>query len=217
MHVEKLVPVRAVFEFRELIGGQRGIEFVHDGRIGMAARAKLHDPGAILIAALFRPFLHEIVTKISGRIAAVTTGAGKAAPKMNIFDEILQVHMRRRIVCLWAESKEVLGRLNSRIAVAKDAVVLQHELHLLRTQLQREQRRQMLRPRDKLLFHRLVEELSQIIVQAIVVGALLRGDDRLAVFVFGGEHFRQFRNRRNCVLLCAERGGGKRDAEKDDR
>ena len=102
MHVEKLVPMRAVFELRELIGRQRGIELVHDGRIGMAARAKLHDPGAILVATFLRPFLHEIVTEIGGRIAAVTTGTGETAPKMNILDEVLQVHVRRRVVCLWA-------------------------------------------------------------------------------------------------------------------
>ena len=65
----------------------------------------------------------------------------------------------------------------------------------MRLQLQRQQHRQMFRPCDKLLFYGLVEKFSQMIVEAIVVGALLRSNDRLAVLVFGGEHFRQFRNR----------------------
>ena len=115
------------------------------------------------------------------------------------------------------ERKKVLGCLNLRVAVAQDAVVLQDELHLLRPQLQRQQHRQMLRPCDNLLFHSLVEEFSQMIVEAIEVGALLRGNDRFAVFVFGGEHLGQFRNWRNCFLLCTERGGGEQRREKNDR
>ena len=63
----------------------------------MAAGAELNDPGAILLAILLRPFLDEVVSEIGGGIAAVTTGTGKSAPKMNIFDNFLQVHVRRRV------------------------------------------------------------------------------------------------------------------------
>ena len=91
--IEQPLAVRTVLEFRQLIGRQRGIELVHQGRIGMAARAELHNPGAILFAIFLRPFLDVIMAEIGGRIAAVTTGTGDAATKMNILDDLLQVHV----------------------------------------------------------------------------------------------------------------------------
>ena len=95
--LEQRPAVRAVLELRQLIGRQRGIEVVHHRRIGMAARAKLNDPGAILLAIFLRPFLDEIVAEIGRRIAAVTTGTRDAATKMNILDDFLEVHVRRRL------------------------------------------------------------------------------------------------------------------------
>ena len=62
----------------------------------MSARAELNDPLAILIAIFLRPFLHVVMTEIGGGIAAVTTGARDSATKMNIFDNFLKVHVRRR-------------------------------------------------------------------------------------------------------------------------
>ena len=48
---------------------------MHDFRIGMAARAKLHDPGSIFLPIFLRPFLDEVVAKIRGGIATVATSA----------------------------------------------------------------------------------------------------------------------------------------------
>ena len=63
----------------------------------MAARTELNDPGAILMPIFLRPFLHEIVAEVGGGIAAVTTGARDAAPKMNVLDDFLEIHVRRRL------------------------------------------------------------------------------------------------------------------------
>ena len=73
----------------------------------------------------------------------------------------------------------------------------------------------MLGARDIFLLHRLIEELSQIIVETIVVGVLLRRDNGLAVFVFGREHLHELRIRLGGrFLLRCKSGGGKQDAEK---
>ncbi len=87
-HQQRLA-MRAVLELRQLIGGQRRIELMHEGWIGMAARAELNDPLAILLAILFRPFLDESVTEISGGIAAVATGTRESATEMNVLDNLL--------------------------------------------------------------------------------------------------------------------------------
>ena len=84
-----------VLEFRQLIGGQRGIEVMHHLGIGVAARAKLDHPCAIFLAIFLRPFLDKIVAKIGRGIAAVTTGAREAPPKMNVVDDFLDVHVHR--------------------------------------------------------------------------------------------------------------------------
>ena len=102
MFHEQNLAMRAVLELRQLIGRQRRIELVHEGRIGMAARAKLDDPGAILVAILLRPFLDELVTDIGGGIAAMATGTGESATKMNVLDNVLQIHVRRRMLRGWA-------------------------------------------------------------------------------------------------------------------
>ena len=75
VHVEQRPAVRAVFKLCQLIGRQRRIEVVHHLGIGVAARAKLNDPGAIFLAIFLRPLLDEIVAKIGRGIAAVTTRA----------------------------------------------------------------------------------------------------------------------------------------------
>src|SRR5450755_3417106 len=95
MFLKKCPPMRTLLELRQLIGRQRGVELVHERGIGMAARAELHDPLAILLAILLRPFFHVGMTEIGGGIAAVTTGTRDSATKMNIFDDFLEVHVRR--------------------------------------------------------------------------------------------------------------------------
>ena len=70
---------------------------MHHLGIRMAARAKLNDPGTIFLAIFLRPFLDKIVAKISRGITAVTTGAGDAAPEMNVLDDFLEMHVRRRL------------------------------------------------------------------------------------------------------------------------
>ena len=94
---EQRPPVRAVLKLRQLIGRQRRIELVHLRRIGVAARAELNDPCPIFLAIFLRPFLDKIVAKIGRGITAVTTGAGDAAPKMNVLDDFLEMHVRRRL------------------------------------------------------------------------------------------------------------------------
>ena len=92
--VQQTMTMRALFEFRQLVGREGRVEFMHYRGIGMAARTKLNHPRAILIAIFLRPFLHVSVTKIGGGIAPVTTGARDASPKVNILDDFLQVHVR---------------------------------------------------------------------------------------------------------------------------
>ena len=75
MLFEQRPAVWTVLELRQLIGGQRGIEVMHHLGIGVAARAKLNNPGAIFLPIFLRPFLDEIVAEISRGIAAMTTGA----------------------------------------------------------------------------------------------------------------------------------------------
>ncbi len=89
-------PMRAVLELRQLIGRQRWIELVHFGRIGMAARAKLNDPRAILLSIFLGPFFHMIVTEISGGIASVTARARNATSKMDVLHDFLEIHVRSR-------------------------------------------------------------------------------------------------------------------------
>jgi hypothetical protein len=117
--------VRAILELGELIGRQGGVELMHESRIGMTAGAKPDNPGTISPSLFLRPFLDEVMAQGSGRISAVTACAGKAAPKVNVFHHILQVHVRRRTVSRRIQRKKVFRRLNFGIAVAKGTVVLQ--------------------------------------------------------------------------------------------
>ena len=88
--------MRALLELCQLIGRQRGIELMHERRIGMATCAELNDPLPILLAIFLRPFLHVSMTEIGRGIAPVTTGTRDPPTKMNIFDNFLEVHVRRR-------------------------------------------------------------------------------------------------------------------------
>src|SRR6266542_2716739 len=83
----------AVFELRQLIGRQRGIELMHHRRIGMATCAELNDPRSIFLAIFLWPFLDEIVPKISGGIATMTARARHSASKMNVLHHFLQIHV----------------------------------------------------------------------------------------------------------------------------
>ena len=53
--------------------------------------------------------------------------------------------------------------------MAKDAVVLQDQLHFLRAQLQGQEQPQMFRPGHHLLFHHLVEQFLEMIVEAVEI------------------------------------------------
>jgi len=70
---------------------------MHDRWIGMTPRAELDDPCPIFLAIFLRPFLDKIVAKIGRGIAAVTTGAGDTASEMNVLDDFLEIHVRRRL------------------------------------------------------------------------------------------------------------------------
>jgi hypothetical protein len=66
---------------------------MHHGRIGMATGAKLNDPSAILVPVTLRPLLYESVTHVGGWIAAVTSGTGESAAKMNVVYNLFQIHV----------------------------------------------------------------------------------------------------------------------------
>jgi hypothetical protein len=86
--------MRTLLEFRQLISGQRRIELMHHGRVGMAARAEFNDPCPVLLSIFLWPFLDESMSHLGSGIAAMTTGARNAAPKMNVLDDLFQVHVR---------------------------------------------------------------------------------------------------------------------------
>ena len=94
---EQGASMRTILELRQLIGRQRRIELVHLCRIGMASRTEFDNPCPIFLAIFLRPFLDEIVAKIGRRIAAVTTGAREAAPKMDVLHDFLEIHVRDRL------------------------------------------------------------------------------------------------------------------------
>ena len=87
--------MRTVLELRQLVGGQRGIELVHESRVGMATGAELNDPFALGLAIAFRPFFDHSMPEISGRIAAVASGTGESATEMNVLHNFFQVHVSR--------------------------------------------------------------------------------------------------------------------------
>ena len=70
---------------------------MHHLGIGVATRAELNDPSTIFLAIFLRPFLDKTVAEIGRGIAAVTTSAGDAAAKMNVLDDFLEIHVRRRL------------------------------------------------------------------------------------------------------------------------
>src|SRR5262245_23643511 len=68
--------MRTVFELRQLIGGQRGIEILHEAGVRMAARAERRDPIAIFVPASAGPFLNEGMLELRiGGVAPMATGA----------------------------------------------------------------------------------------------------------------------------------------------
>src|SRR4029077_21165581 len=154
--------MRAMLELRQLIGRQRRIEVMHDFRVGMAARTKLHNPGSIFLPIFLWPLLDEIVAKIRGGIATVAASTREAASKMNVLDNFLQIHMRRELTRAARNRKEIVRRLRFGVGVTQNASVLQEHFHFLRTQLQPEQSCQVLRTRDHLLLNKLVEERAKI-------------------------------------------------------
>ena len=118
MFHEQQLAVGAVLELGQLIGRQPRIELVHESRIGMTARAKLDDPGAILVATLLGPFFDELVPDVGGWIATMATGTGEAAAEMNVLDHVLETRVRRRVLRGGHEGEEIFRRLNFGISVA---------------------------------------------------------------------------------------------------
>ena len=158
-----------------------------------------------------------IVTEIGGGIAAVTTSAGNAAAKMNVLDDFFQIHVRWRPARCGGRRKKIFGGLIGRIGVTKDAIVLQHQLHFLRTQLQRQQSAQVLGSRDSFLLHGLVEHSFQIVIETVEINALLRSNNRFAVCVFGIEHCGQFWIRGDRTLFRSENNDRNQKQTNDER
>ena len=76
---EQQLSMRAILELGQLVGRQPRIVLMHESRIGMTARAKLEDPGAILVATLIGPFFDELVPDVGGTTRLVRTiGRAKA-------------------------------------------------------------------------------------------------------------------------------------------
>ena len=101
--------------------------------------------------------------------------------------------------------------------MAKNAIVLEEDLHLLRAQLQREQRGEVLRSRDVLFLDRLVQQLFKVVVKPGEVGLFVGSDNRFTAFVFRRQHLRQLRILRRRTWVRGESGGGKEErAENED-
>jgi len=184
--------VWTVFEFRQLISGQRRIEILHEAGIRMATRTEKRNPIAIFVAASARPFLDKRMLELRiGRIAAMATRAGKAASEMNIVHEIAQVEMGGRFVGSAGKNKKRFRFLDFGIRVAEDAIVLQKHLHFLRAQRQSKKGTQVVRPRNDFGIRGRIEQLAEAIVEAIEIGALLRSDDWLAIGALRGEQVRE--------------------------
>ena len=75
--------------------------------------------------------------------------------------------MSRRLARTGRNRKEIVRRLRFGIGVTQNASVLQEHFHFLRTQLQPEQSCQVLRTRDHLFLHEVIEESAEIIVEAV--------------------------------------------------
>ena len=76
--------------------------------------------------------------------------------------------------------------------MTQNASVLQEHFHFLRTQLQPEQSCQMLRTREHLFLDKLIEERAKIVIKTIEIRLFFRGNDGIAVRVFGCKHRGQF-------------------------
>ncbi len=100
--------------------------------------------------------------------------------------------------------------------MAQDAIVLQDELHLLRPQLERQERPEVLRLCDDLFFHRQGEVFLQVIVEAVEISPLLLRDDWLAALVFGIEQRGQLGRDAGRGLVCRQGSGGNEDGAKDN-
>ena len=111
---------------------------------------------------------------------------------MNVLDDFLEIHMRRGLSRTGRNRKEIVSRLRFGVGVTQNASVLQEHFHFLRTQLQPEQSCQVLRTRDHLFLHEVIEESAKIIIQPVEIGLFFRADYRFPVRVFGRKHHGQF-------------------------
>ena len=59
---------------------------------------------------------------------------------MNILDDLLEIHVSPWLARIGRNRKEIVNRLRFGVGVTQNAVVLQEQLHFLRTQLQPEQK-----------------------------------------------------------------------------
>ena len=101
----------------------------------MATGAELHDPGSVLLSVFLWPFFDVRVPEIGCWIAPMTTSTGEAVSKMHILDDFFEIRMTRRSVRFRSNGEECIGRVVCRIAMAEKTIVLQHQFHLLWTQL----------------------------------------------------------------------------------
>jgi hypothetical protein len=111
---------------------------------------------------------------------------------MNVLDDVLEIHVRPRLARTGRNRKEIVRRLRFGVSVTQNASILHEHFHFLRTQLQPEQSCQVLRTRDHLFLHEVIEERAEIIVQAAEIGLFFRADYRLPVGVLGRKHHSQF-------------------------
>ena len=159
----------------------------------MAAGAERKNPAAILVAAATGPFLDKgMFQLVVGRVPAVATGTGQSTTQMNVIDQVAQIKVRGAVRLRRSKGKKRLRFLDFGIGVTKDAIVLQNNLHLLRTQPQGQNGAQVIGPGDNFRFHRVAEERFEVVVQTVKVGPLLRCDSRFAILALGGQQSRQF-------------------------
>ena len=208
--------VRALLEFRELIGRQRRIELVHRRRIGMTTRAKLHDPCAILLLDLSpaipsrdrdpdqRPDRRRDNRRRKCR-------AGNERPRPPASDPC---GMATR---LGIGREKRIGGMVGGIAVAKDAIVLQNTSIFCGRNCSAEQNRQVLRARDRFLFHGWFSSAPELSLRPSKYVRCFRRNDRFAVFVLGRKHRSELRRWLYCVLISRQKRLSRSNKTGEDR
>jgi len=210
--LEQQLAVGAVLVLHQLIGGQGGIKPVHERRVGMAAGAERKHPTTIFVTATAGPFLDKGMFKfVAGGIATVAAGTRQSATKMNIIDQLPQVQVAGRTAGYRGKGKKRFGLLDFGIGVTQDAIILQKNLHLLRTQRQRQDETEVVSTRDDLRLRCVTEKGFDVIIQTIKISSLFRSDNRLAILALSGEQCLQFLRNDDWLFVC--RNGRRDDAK----